>query len=799
MVSTTYRTGSWIGIVRSGAVIVVDARTAPETVSELWDYLAQPPSIHGVLNAVTGKFGTELTGMPPFAILVQTDRLHAILRGEITLVVHSGETQEVVSGREVSTWSERSLTLPDSLVLTLAQDSDAGPTDDADRAGLPLGEAVVRLQELARRLSEAPSADAPSSAATFADVPVANVPAAGPSVAAPALPGVLPAVVSGAWGAPAEQAEDAAVFNSPVFNAAASDAGQASEVQDGTPAAEPTTDGADEIDHGHAPDDAQGSGDAFASDDASSSGDASVSGDFGVADSQDETATGFEASAGLAVQGHDEAAGLAGADVLNGAVPEGPSLEKSADDGISEQHDVGWPWAHEAAANDAHDAAGHDDSEQGVDAELAAGDDADGAEDAHADGAGTAFDAVTDPEDAYAGFALAADAEWSAQLAHPSGEIPVQDLHAGESDLEETLYPGLGQDTASDNGGFLDDRDDANDVHGDAGTDAHEGPAGADSVPVSEDDAANPGDAASDGGVPATGEPEVDGFTSDYDHLFGATELRSVEDAAVRLDENGQELPKELPAPAVGNVPPPPPMPPATPFHDESAVEESQPAPEVTDAPAWVPPSGILIESVPWGSGRQDSAEPAEPAGDSDHDGQTVMRSELPGGEDAPAAEQLEPRPSTGPMVLARLCPSGHANPPTRSLCSDCGAPISSEPREVGRPRLGRVHISTGEVVELDHSLIIGRQPSVSRVMGAVMPRLVQVQSASGDISRSHVEVRLDGWDVMLVDLKATNGTVLVREGQAPRRLAQGEQAILLNGDIAELGDGVSLLFEGLL
>ena len=37
---------------------------------------------------------------------------------------------------------------------------------------------------------------------------------------------------------------------------------------------------------------------------------------------------------------------------------------------------------------------------------------------------------------------------------------------------------------------------------------------------------------------------------------------------------------------------------------------------------------------------------------------------------------------------------------------------------------------------------------------------------------------------------------VLVREGQPPRRLAQGEMAILLDGDIAEVGDGVSLRFE---
>jgi len=106
------------------------------------------------------------------------------------------------------------------------------------------------------------------------------------------------------------------------------------------------------------------------------------------------------------------------------------------------------------------------------------------------------------------------------------------------------------------------------------------------------------------------------------------------------------------------------------------------------------------------------------------------------------------------------------------------------------------MRISSGELVDLDQSLVIGRQPSVSRVQGAGMPRLVQVASPGGDISRSHVEVRLEGWHVMLCDLKATNGTVLVREGQAPRRLAQNEMAILLDGDIAELGDNISLRFE---
>jgi hypothetical protein len=180
---------------------------------------------------------------------------------------------------------------------------------------------------------------------------------------------------------------------------------------------------------------------------------------------------------------------------------------------------------------------------------------------------------------------------------------------------------------------------------------------------------------------------------------------------------------------------------------------------------------------------------------DGDHDGQTVMKSNL-GGMAVPPAPPKQDVSAAGPLVLARLCRQDHANPPTSATCATCGAGLLPDAVQVARPRLGRMRISTGELVDLDQSLVIGRQPSVSRVQGGVMPRLVQVASPVGDISRSHVEVRLEGWHVMLCDLKATNGTVLVREGQPPRRLAQNEMAILLDGDIAELGDNISLRFE---
>ncbi|MDQ0734116.1 FHA domain-containing protein [Arthrobacter agilis] len=361
-------------------------------------------------------------------------------------------------------------------------------------------------------------------------------------------------------------------------------------------------------------------------------------------------------------------------------------------------------------------------------------------------------------------------------------------------------------------------------------------------TPASGEDTGSDGPEGSPG-TPAYAAEEEGTSGPDYDHLWDQTIARRVEDAAVREADDAPTLGS---APAAGR----PGTDPSPGAADPAAAPDAGPSPASrADAPAHPPapaapatpepaaPPTLLIDSVPWA---KPSATPAPPqpvspgqvsaaqdrvpgtsAGDAgttsdvlgDHDGQTILRSQLPdtpeeaagdtpgdpaggtGPADAPGGAD---RAGTGPLVLARLCVTGHANAPTSSACTVCGAALQAETRQVRRPSLGVMRISTGEVIDLDRSLVVGRQPSVSRVQGREMPRLVQVQSASGDISRSHVEVRLDGWHVLLCDLKATNGTVLIREGQPPRRLGQGESAFLLDGDIAQLGDDVSLRFEDL-
>lgn len=248
-----------------------------------------------------------------------------------------------------------------------------------------------------------------------------------------------------------------------------------------------------------------------------------------------------------------------------------------------------------------------------------------------------------------------------------------------------------------------------------------------------------------------------------------------------------------------------------------AAARRSGPAPEPAPAPVQAPvqadaPTGTAAPH-PDDDADADtvlspaaSAHAAPPSGprhavpvDADHDGQTVMRSQVDlGGTPAPAPSAPAGPPVTGPVVLARQCSDGHASPPTATTCPVCGQALSGDARQMRRPALGRIRMSTGEVLDLDRPAVIGRQPQAHRVGSGTMPRMVQVHSPHGDISRSHCEIVLEGWHVQLRDLKATNGTVLIREGTAPRRLGQGETVMVLDGDIADLGDGVSLRFEGI-
>lgn len=284
--------------------------------------------------------------------------------------------------------------------------------------------------------------------------------------------------------------------------------------------------------------------------------------------------------------------------------------------------------------------------------------------------------------------------------------------------------------------------------------------------------------AASESIAVTEGEPELEESTPVVDASVAA-DAPVAED--VPADDTPEEVPAEAEEPEVAPVDEP-----VDPldelFGDAAGTSEpatSEPGPEpapAVDGATIVPtevtlaPSaedfdqlwGATVHSVP-AAGAAPAA-PAVPApGLGDHDGATISAAELRALRQQPAGDDV-------PTAVIPVTPAS----------------------------TGRIRVSTGQVVALDRTVIIGRRPRSTRASGANLPHLVAVESPQQDISRSHLEIRPEGDTVVVIDLHTTNGSTLLRPGADPIRLHPGEQTLVLSGDVVDLGDGVKVAFEDL-
>lgn len=92
--------------------------------------------------------------------------------------------------------------------------------------------------------------------------------------------------------------------------------------------------------------------------------------------------------------------------------------------------------------------------------------------------------------------------------------------------------------------------------------------------------------------------------------------------------------------------------------------------------------------------------------------------------------------------------------------------------------------------VSLDTVVFVGRKPSPPRIAQGEPRRLVTVDSPKGEVSSTHIELRQRGSNVVVTDLKSTNGTTVVIPGSAPRRMRQGESVVVTPGTFIDIGDG---------
>jgi hypothetical protein len=203
-------------------------------------------------------------------------------------------------------------------------------------------------------------------------------------------------------------------------------------------------------------------------------------------------------------------------------------------------------------------------------------------------------------------------------------------------------------------------------------------------------------------------------------------------------------------------------------------------------------PDPLLMERIEEGTHTtiRTSAEPrtsteaeAAQASVDDHDGSTSLR---------PAHLSHH----TAPTVLAVSCPLGHLTPPIAPQCRVCHQRVApQEPRRVDRPSLGGLRLPTGEVVPLDRGVVLGRKPAPAS--GSTdWPHLVHLPSDHSFVSRRHLQIELDGWDVVARDLESRGGTTIALPGREAQRMRPGDAYVLEPGTVLDMAQVYAVRFE---
>ena len=232
--------------------------------------------------------------------------------------------------------------------------------------------------------------------------------------------------------------------------------------------------------------------------------------------------------------------------------------------------------------------------------------------------------------------------------------------------------------------------------------------------------------------------------------------------------------------------------------HDDAAPE---PAPAPAPRPAFPAPAPTLPgvpEATDVPAAREPFVPPAPPApalpgpaSADDHDGLTILSGEL--------ASIRQHLPSWAVSQTGDW-PSGPVLPTPAPAPGPFGAtPLAAGPvQSAGTTHapVPRLALSTGALVPVDGVVLIGRAPQADRAPDGAETRLVTVPSPEQDISRTHAEVRLELGRVLVTDLYSTNGITVAGGGLPPRRITAGEPVAVTEGDVVDLGDGVTFTVE---
>lgn len=230
------------------------------------------------------------------------------------------------------------------------------------------------------------------------------------------------------------------------------------------------------------------------------------------------------------------------------------------------------------------------------------------------------------------------------------------------------------------------------------------------------------------------------------------------------------------------------------------AAPEREPAPVAEPAPAPVPgpapaPVEIDVEATVREAPEQVAVEDAPPAPASDgyHDlfGETLYR-------DVSAAVVRDAEPEEPQPVVDDELHDGETVM-TTDIQKLRGRKV---PREKAAPAVPAetsfvLVVSPGGAREsLGQPLLVGRSPSLTKVSGVQMPRLLTIGTADQDISRNHAQFAVEGGTVVITDLHSRNGTTITLPGKPSQKLRAGEPTSIIEGTVVDFGGGLTMTVQ---
>ncbi|GAA3558048.1 hypothetical protein GCM10022419_043380 [Nonomuraea rosea] len=224
--------------------------------------------------------------------------------------------------------------------------------------------------------------------------------------------------------------------------------------------------------------------------------------------------------------------------------------------------------------------------------------------------------------------------------------------------------------------------------------------------------------------------------------------------------------------------------------------EQPPPLPEQQQFPSYdePPPSGngLADQQIPQHMGPPDHYDqPGPPVlGPPDH-------YDHPG---PPQQEQQQADHGDRPLVYGVDCKNDHFNDPRVPYCAVCGIALVQRtlvPYKGPRPSLGVLVLDDGTALPLESDYLLGRDPERAPEVAGGTARPAKVTSPDGSVSRRHLRVALDGWDVNLVDLGSVNGTQIQPPGDPNfYDIPPNEPVTIAPGTTVRVGVSRTLRFE---